>query len=119
VTFGKPLVDRKATGTGEKASFPVELGKTYLVEVGEGRAANQTYEKLATTSTRFLKSRWRTKICSGCERMGPDPAAGSWPPLNWLKKRLLCPGFAVLVHFLKSGTRHPPCPAVHKLRGVG
>jgi outer membrane protein assembly factor BamB len=33
VTFGKPLVDRKAAGKGEKASFPVERGKTYLVEV--------------------------------------------------------------------------------------
>ena len=33
MTFGKPLVDRQATGNGEKASFPVERGKTYLVEV--------------------------------------------------------------------------------------
>jgi outer membrane protein assembly factor BamB len=33
VTFGKPLVDRQAAGNGEKASFPVERGKTYLVEV--------------------------------------------------------------------------------------
>jgi len=33
VTFGKPLVDRKAAGTGEKASFAVQRGKTYLVEV--------------------------------------------------------------------------------------
>ena len=33
VTFGKPLVDRRAAGTGGKASFPVERGKTYLVEV--------------------------------------------------------------------------------------
>jgi outer membrane protein assembly factor BamB len=33
VTFGKPLVDRKAAGKGEKVSFPVERGKTYLVEL--------------------------------------------------------------------------------------
>ena len=40
VTFGKPLVDRKAAGTGEKASFTVERGKTYLVEVLAACAAD-------------------------------------------------------------------------------
>lgn len=33
VTFGKPLVDRTAAGKGEQVSFPVERGRTYLVEV--------------------------------------------------------------------------------------
>ena len=43
VTFGKPLVDRKAAGKAGKVSFPVERGKTYLVELlAAGEAAGRT-----------------------------------------------------------------------------
>lgn len=40
VTCGRPLVDRSAAGKGEKVSFPVERGKTYLVEVLAACAAD-------------------------------------------------------------------------------